>query len=62
MSDVAEQDPVTSKEEYALELDRTEVSSLSHLKLTAPGFVCERTETPSSGRSRLADLVPTKVR
>ena len=31
--------PVTSKEAYDSEQDRTEVRSLSHLKRTAPGFV-----------------------
>ena len=34
--DTAELEPVTSKE--ALELDRAEVRSLSHIKRTAPGF------------------------
>ena len=41
MRDAAEREPVTSKEEYALELDQTEVRSLLHLKATAPGFVLE---------------------
>ncbi|CAL8338313.1 unnamed protein product [Arctogadus glacialis] len=41
-----------------VELDRTEVRSLSHLKRTyVPGFVWRRTETSCSGRSRSADLV-----
>ena len=45
-----------------LELDRTEVCSLSHPKQTTPGFVWKRTKATSSRRSRPADLVHTKLR
>ena len=45
-----------------VELDRTEVRSLSHLKRTVPGLVWKRTETSCSVRSRSADLVHIEVR
>ena len=40
---------------FFVELDRTVVRSLSHLKRTVPGLVWKRTETSCSGRSRSSD-------
>ena len=62
MCDAAERVPVTSKEAYALELDRTEVRSLSHLKRTAPGVVWKRTKTTSPAGSRTDCLIRSSVR